>query len=87
MVIHRVNLALTATCWCEIADMRRVLEIFTNPMGKFPVTTGEVDEVVTIWSEVVYGEALYRIDYQITTDLLLYVFFIKNLFQKPSCQW
>jgi chromosome segregation ATPase len=44
----------------DIADMRRVFEIFTNLKSRFPVISGEVDEVVTIWSEVVSGEALYR---------------------------
>ena len=44
----------------DIADMRRVFEIFTNLKSRFPVISGEVDEVVTIWSEVVSGDALYR---------------------------
>jgi C-terminal processing protease CtpA/Prc len=36
----------------DIADMRRVFEIFTNLKSRFPTISGEVDEVVTIWSEV-----------------------------------
>jgi DNA repair exonuclease SbcCD ATPase subunit len=44
----------------DIADMRRVFEIFTNLKSRFPTISGEVDEVVTIWSEVVSGDALYR---------------------------
>ena len=44
----------------DIADMRRVFEIFTGLKSRFPSISGEVDEVVTIWSEVVSGEALYR---------------------------
>jgi len=44
----------------DIFDMRRVFEIFTNLKSRFPVISGEVDEVVTIWSEVVSGDALYR---------------------------
>ena len=44
----------------DIADMRRVFEVFTNLKCRFPVISGEVDEVVTIWSEVVSGDALYK---------------------------
>ncbi len=51
----------------DIADMRRVFEIFTNLKSRYPVISGEVDEVVTIWSEVVSGDALYRA--QITNSL------------------